>query len=151
MSTSMYQRIWERILKKQIDFSADTIKAMLVSTAYTFDNGHDYVSDVVANEVSGTGYAAGFSGAGRVALTSLTVSLDDTNDWVVFDAADVSWAGINLGATQIGGIILWVPKTNDSDSPLVCYSNDGGFPITTSGGTYTHAWSANGVFRMKHP
>lgn len=154
MAATMYQRIWERILAKQVDFGAagDTIRAILLKTTYTFDKDHDYVSDVVAHEVTGTGYVAGWGGAGRVALASKTLTLDDANNIVVFDSADPSWAGINL-AHQIGGIALFVPKTADSDSPLICFDGDAaaGFPVTTSGGTYTHAWNASGIFKLYHP
>lgn len=151
MATKFYQRFWERILAKQIDVASDAIKCLLVDTTYTFDQDHDYVSDVVSAEVSGTGYTGGFSGSGRIALASKVVTLDDTNDLVSFDAADVTWSGINLGATQIGGLILWVPKTNDSDSPLLLHTDEGGFPVTTSGGDYIHSWNSSGIFQFLHP
>ena len=150
----MFHPFWKHLLIDGVgNLESVTVKAMLVSPAYTFDPDDEFVSDVVAAEVSGTGYAAGFAGAGRVTIASLAVTVDNTNDWVKVDAADPSWAGINLGATQIGGIILWLPKTSDADSPLICYDGTaaGGFPVTTSGGTFTHAWSANGIFRFKHP
>ena len=46
-----------------IDWLNDTIKVMLVTSAYTPDqDAHDFKDDIT-NEISGTGYTAG--GAGR--------------------------------------------------------------------------------------
>lgn len=154
MSTSFYHPFFEHLAEGNVgDLRSVTVKSMIVSTAYTFDPDHEFVSDVVAAEPSGTGYAGGFAGAGRLVISSITVVRDNTNNWCVIDGADPSWPGINLAATQIGGIILWLPKTSDADSPLICYDGAaaGGFPVTTSGGTYTHAWSASGIGRFKLP
>lgn len=152
MAADMYHPFWEHVLEDNVgNLTSVTVKALLVDPTYVFDPDHEFVSSVAGDEVSGTGYAAGFSGAGRVTLASKTVTRDDTNNYVIFDAADVSWAGLNLGATQIGAIILWLPKTSDADSLLICYDDTGGFPVTTTGGTYQHAWPSDGIFRFRHP
>jgi hypothetical protein len=151
VAAKVYHKFLEQLLKGNVgDMSAGgtAVKAILLSTAYSFNIDHAFVSDIVASEVSGTGYVAGYAGAGRVALASKAVTRDTTNDLVYFDADDVSWAGLNLGATQIGSIVLWLPKTNDADSPVICFDDTGGFPITTTGGTYLHSWPSAGIFKL---
>lgn len=124
----------------RVDVIADTLKVMLIGTGtpYTADADHRFVSTPVASEISVTGYTGGFGGAGRKALASRTLSADDTNDWGIFDAADLTWTALGSGAT-IGGAVLFKELTSDALSPLIAY-----FALTntaTNGGDITIQWS----------
>ena len=59
-------------------FLSDTIKLMLVNASYVYNAAHAHVSDVVANELSGTGYTGGFGGSGRKTLASKTINVTGT-------------------------------------------------------------------------
>src|SRR5262245_22259185 len=98
MSTSWYNRGLYELATGQT-WTSGSLKILILSTSvsYTFNKDHDFVSDVSASEASGGGYSGGFSGSGRKTLSSATVTLDDTNDRIVLDAADVSWLNVDAG------------------------------------------------------
>lgn len=119
----------------------DTLKLMLVGASAPFDPDHNFVSDLVSHEVSGTGYAGGFGGSGRKALTSRTLTEDDSNDRVTFTATNVTWTSINVGV--VAAAILFKEVSSDSDSPVLVFVD---FPnLTTGGGDLTLQWDPGGM------
>lgn len=85
-----------------IDWASDTIKARLVASSVTPDK----------DDTSMTGY----TGIGTdQTLGSKTKTKDTTNDRIVFDAADPTWAAVAGGAT-IGWIVVYKFVTNDAGS-----------------------------------
>jgi hypothetical protein len=103
-----------------------SIKVMLVTSAYTANKDHVYVdagSGATSArpgqcEVTGTGYAGGWSGSGRKSLTSTTpTAQDDTNDLAVMDADNVVWEGVNVGVAQAA--IIYKSDTDDAHSFLI--------------------------------
>ncbi len=79
-----------------INHASDTFIAILVkggSGFYVPDIDHRSLAAVnlASNECSGTGYTA----SGQ-ALSGLTVTRDDTNNRVIWDAADVSWSNATI-------------------------------------------------------
>ncbi|MFI8229424.1 hypothetical protein ACIGDI_11375 [Streptomyces sp. NPDC085900] len=82
----------QKLMTKQMDLISDTIKVALVKSTYTPNqNTHDEWADVSANEVTGTGYAAG-----GIALASKTITYNTTNKYWTFDAADSTWTNTNV-------------------------------------------------------
>ena len=92
-----------KILNHQIDFDSDSIYAMVLSSSYTPNVAHSWRSDVVASEVSGTGYVAGG------VQVPVTVSRDDATDTVL---------------TQMGSVIL--PSCTISGRYAAYYKRLGG-------------------------
>lgn len=129
----------------QINLLTDTIKIMLLTSAYTVAPEHDFISDISANELTVSGYTGGFNGAGRKALASRTVVLNDTSDAGVFDAADPSAWTLAAGET-IGGAAIVKELTNDAASPLICYLAFTNTP--TNGGTVTVSFNAAGILTL---
>lgn len=122
----------------------DTMKLLLVASAYTPNRDHDFVSDLT--EISGaSGYTGGFAGSGRKTLTSKTITVDDTNDRWAFDAADVAFGALGAGAT-IGGSVMTKEITNDAASPIVAFC--GCTDTATDGNTVTFQFDAGGLFRV---
>jgi hypothetical protein len=123
------------------DLSSATVQAMLVTSGYTPDIDHDFVSETTpgSNELSGTGYS-------RKTLGTKTITKDDTNNRAVFDAADLTWTSIDAGTAA--AVILFIFVTGDSDSILLLHIDNGGFPAITDGGDLTIAWSVNGIFYL---
>lgn len=142
MSSNLYQEGLKRIMDGSCLLLTDTIKVIALGTGYTPNKDHQFVSDVVANEISGTGYTGGFAGSGRKTLASKAVAKSDSTDKAYFDAADVAYSAINAGT--IGGLAVYKNGTSDSDSPLLAFVDVAN--ITTDGGDVTIAWSANGIF-----
>lgn len=131
MAEGWYNRFKANLMNKEIDMEADTIKAALLVNTYTFDKDHDVLTDVNANETSGTGYTAG-----GVTLASKAVAQDDTNDRATFDAADLSWTTATFTARYL---VLWDDTV--AGDPLIA-AFDFGSDKSVTGGTFTVVWGA---------
>lgn len=143
-TANTYQSGLMKCLDGTIALLTDTIKALLVSSAYTPNRDHDFVSDVT--EISGaSGYTGGFAGAGRKTLASKTLTVDDTNDRFVFDAADVSFGTLGTGPT-IGGAVLCKEITSDAASPIIAFIGCTNTP--TNGSPVTFQFDAIGIFTV---
>lgn len=114
-----------------IDLDTDTLKVMLVDSTFSQSGSDEFVDDIVADEVSGTGYTGGFGGAGRKILAGVSVSSGAPTGPVTFSWNDVEWTGIDAG--DILGMILIKEITNDSDSPVIGYSPFSGGAYSSSG------------------
>lgn len=121
-----------------INMVGDTIKVMLVTSAYTPDKDHAFKSSVT-NEVTGTGYTAGGQ-----ALTSKTENVDNTNDLGFFDAADVSWAASTITAR---GAVVYKDTGTAATSPLVAYY-DFVTDKSSSSSDFTLQWNAGGLIAI---
>lgn len=137
VTAKFYGQVFAAAFNKEIDFDSDTIKVMLVTSAYAFDqDAHKYKSSVT-NEVTGTGYTAG-----GVTLTSPTITYNAASNLVVLDAADVSW--LNSTITARGAVIYDGTPATDATRPLIAFV-DFGQDITSSGGTFSITWDATGI------
>lgn len=110
MASNLYNPGLEKLLDGTISFESDTINVLLVDASHTFDKTHEFVSDIVANEASGTGYA-------RKTLANAAIALDAANDRVEFDADNPSYTALNAGT--IAAAIVFKNVTNDADSPII--------------------------------
>ena len=115
-----------------LDWVNDDIRCLLVDSGHAEDVDDDYVADIVANELSGTGYA-------RFALTGKSVNIDDTGDLAEFIAADYTFSAIDAGTPAYA--IIYRYGTGDSDSPLIASLTMPGTP--TNGGPYTIDWNSD--------
>jgi hypothetical protein len=132
-----------------VAFLTDTIKAMLVTSSYTPDKDNDVVdaggaNDPVDHELTGTGYVAGWGNSGRKTLASKTITVDKTNDRVVFDCADIAWTAIDAG-TAARMLIVKEGGANDTTSRLIFNVDGGDFPVTTNGGDVTVVIPSTGL------
>ena len=131
----------EAIANGDIDLTDDTIHAALLTSAYTIDIDADANwSDIVANEVVGTGYVAG----GK-ALASKTVTQDDANDQAVFDATDAQWNPSTITARYV---VIYKNTGTDSTSTLIGVIDFVSDQIS-SNNDFTVQWSANGILTLK--
>src|SRR4051812_27928528 len=93
VTCTLYNSFKRDIMNGAINPASDTIKAMLCTSSYTPDiDAHTKRSDIT-NEVTGTGYTAG-----GMTLGSPAVTVDNTNDRGVFDAADDAWSSSTITA-----------------------------------------------------
>jgi hypothetical protein len=141
MAAKLYGSIYAKAFNKEIDLDSDTIKVMLLTSSYTPNQDtHDYLDDVVANEVSGTGYTAG-----GATLATKTVTYDSTSNTFVFDADDVTWASSTVTA-RYAVVYDATPGTN-ATRPLIGYV-DFVSDQSSSNGNFTITWDATGIVRM---
>lgn len=150
MSNFLYTKMGKVILDGGLDLSsgADTIEVMLLG-AHTADPDDEFVADLVADELSVTGYTGGYGGASRKVLASQDTVEDLTNDLVLFDGTDIIWESLSGGAT-VEHVIIYKNITSDALSPLLAHIDTvvPPFPAST-GGNFTVSWnSINGIFVM---
>lgn len=147
MASKWYAKGLLQIQNRTIDWVNDTIKVMLVNASYTFDPDHDFVDDINANELSGTGYTGGFAGAGRKSLASKAIANDAANDRIEFDAADPSaWTGLNAGT--VAWVILIKEITNDAASvPILALDPTN---LVTNGSDVTLVFDAEGIAQISY-
>lgn len=135
MANSLYDKGRESFLSQNpaLDWDTDTIKVMLVKTAQSFSNSHQYVSDL-----SGANIVARSS-----ALSSKTVTNGIANAATIVFTAPASGNACNL--------ILYKDTGADATSPLIAFIDTGtGLPVTTNGADVTVTWDsgANKIFKL---
>lgn len=141
MASKAYGQFIGKALNKEIDWDSDSIKVMLVSSAYTPNQDtHDYLDDVVGNEVTGTGYTAGGQ-----ALASKTLTYDAGTNVIVLDAADVTWASSTITARY--AVIYDDTPAGNSAKPLIAYL-DMVSDQSSNNGNFVIQWDASGIVRI---
>lgn len=139
MASKVYGNAIKAAFNKEIDWDTDTIKVMLLTSGYTPNqDGHDYLDDVVASQVTGTGYTIG-----GAELTGKTATYDAATNTVKFDAQDVTWTDSTITARY--AVVYSDDGATDAQKPLIAY-----FDFTTdrasSNGEFVIRWGADGVF-----
>jgi hypothetical protein len=139
MASGIYNIFKSEIMKKTVDMVNDTIKIMLLNNSHSFNADHDEKADIVANEISGTGYTAG-----GATLGSKAVTVDNTDDEGVFDAADASWTSASF--TAYHAVIYDDTLTSPADM-LICSIDFGGAQTVTAG-TFQITFAAEGIINI---
>lgn len=136
-----------------LNLAGDTIGVKLGSddTSYTFSaTDGDYTGDIfdggtTATEFSGSGYTRTDGD-----LSSKTITEDNSNNRAEFDAADVTFSGLDGDAIQFALVDKQVGGdwTSSGDDPIVAYITSSDFPLTTNGGDVTISWDAEGIVHI---
>ncbi|KKI11818.1 MULTISPECIES: hypothetical protein [Comamonas] len=123
MANKFYPKGAQKLLSGAINFSADTIKAVLVPAAYVYSDTHEFLSDLGA--VVGA----------AVELQNKVVTGG------VFDADDISFGAVAAGST-VKAIALFKDTGSAATSPLLAYYDVvTGFPFSTNGSEVSTPWS----------
>lgn len=137
MANVIYNSFKRDIANGSIDLDTDTVKVMLVTSTYTPDqDAHTKRSDIT-NEVSGTGYTAG-----GATLANKTVVVDNTNNWMKFDADDPSWSTATITARAA---VYYKSRGGASSADELIMYQDFGSDITATAGTFLITLAANGI------
>ena len=133
---ALYNNFKHQVMEAEFDLLSDTIKVALVTGYSPNIDTHTQWSDASGSEESGTGYTAGGE-----TLGSVTVIQDNANDRGVFDGADVTWTGLDVGTPSHA---IMYDDTHASDL-LIAY-----WELTTAsnGGNYTLQWNAVGIVTL---
>lgn len=137
MASQCYNAGINGIGDASINFTANTIGVMLVQSSYTMDPDHNFVSTIVASEVTAAGYS-------RQTLGGKTVTKDDTNNRSVFDGSDVATFGSIAAGQTIGGIVIFKNTGADATSVLIAFLDTADTP--TNGSAVGATWAATGIF-----
>lgn len=131
MANALYGKGKEKLLTAAINLSSDTIKASLVSSAYTANLSTDEFFTTISGSVLNSAQTLG----------SKTVALG------VFDAADITYTAVTAGSTA-KAVVIWKDTGSAATSPLLAYIDTiTGFPLATNGGDVTIVWDG-GAFRI---
>lgn len=134
MANAVVNTAKKKILDGDIVLDTDTIKLMLLDDNHTPDiDAEEFIDDVSANEVSGTGYTAGGE-----TVTNIAVTVDDTNDRAYADGDDVSWSNATITYRYA---YLYKDTGTPGTSAIIGYY-DPGSNQTSTAGTLTVAWAA---------
>lgn len=152
MASGVFQKGLNDILDGTIDLLTDTLKVMFVTSAYTYDPDTALVdagggSDILDAEISVSGYTGGWGGSGRKTLASKTVTVDNTNNRSVFDAADPSAWTLGAGATIAAAVIIKEGGSDDTGSRPIAYLDV--TDTATNGGSVTLSFAATGIFYIQ--
>jgi hypothetical protein len=141
MPSKLYGNFLAKSLNKEIDWDSDTIKVALLSSSYTPNQDtHDYYDDVVANEVTGTGYTTGGN-----TLASKTITYDGTNNVIILDAADVTWSSSTITARY--AVVYNDSGASNAAKALIGYVDFGSDQSSTNG-NFTITWDSTGIVRI---
>jgi hypothetical protein len=141
MASKLYGQFLSQALNKEIDWDTDTIKVALLTNSYTPDqDAHNYLDDVIANEVSGTGYTAGGN-----TLANKTNSYNSATNVIVLDADDTTWSSSTITARY--AVIYDASPATNATRPLIGYV-DFGSDQSSSNGNFTITWDATGIVRI---
>lgn len=136
MTATAYGNFLLHQAKADIDWDTVSLKAMLCDSSYVPDFDADEFRADITGEVTGTGYTAG-----GVALTTVAISLDTTNNWLKFDADDANFGTLTVsGITQL---VIYVDTGSAATDILIsCHTFSTQSP---SGQPFTYAFHANGM------
>jgi hypothetical protein len=141
MASKLYGNFVVKAFNKEIDWDSDTIKVALLTNAYTPNqDGHDYFDDVVANQVTGTGYTSGGN-----TLANKTNTYNSATNVIVLDADDTTWASSTITARY--AVIYDATPATDATRPLIGYV-DFGSDQSSSNGNFTITWDSTGIVRV---
>jgi len=150
MANFLYTKFFERMASGNLNWASAVIRMLLERSTSTYspNKDHDFVGDLTGLvEVSVASYA-------RQTLGSAAVNIDDANDRVELDCADISFGALESGQTVKSLIVYVQTGGNDStpnDDPLVLHIDTatgltGGAAL--GGGTFSVQIDAEGLIQL---
>ena len=123
-----------------INLQTDTIKLMLVTSAYVPNQDTQTKRSDITNEVVGAGYTAG-----GVILANKTVTVNNTTNLAVFDAEDVTIPNATITAR---GAVLYKSRGGAATADELISYLDFNSEITSTGGNFVITFDANGILTI---
>lgn len=144
MASRMYNKGMFEITNQSTDWDTGDIRVLLVDDTYVFDPDHNFVSDVVGEEISTTNYV-------RKVLQNTTVTEDDAGDEVILDADNETWTALGppAGGPTVGGAVIYRNTGADGTSPLISFGDL--TDTVVNGGDFTVNWPAAGIIVQSSP
>lgn len=121
-----------------LNLATDTFRVyLLAGWTPNIDTDH-FLADIVANEISLSGYTAG-----GYTLTSPTWTENDTDDRAEWDFENPTWAGIAAGTINYAALVKWTG--NEATSPVLIAIE----ATDANGNSYTLTIPATGILHVK--
>lgn len=153
MANIIYTKFFEQMANGGLDFDAagTVVRAALERSTSTYspNKDHDFVGDMTGLvEISVASYA-------RQTLGSKAVNIDDANDRVELDFADIAFGNLETG--QIARALFVYRQTGGSDATpadddLIAYVDTAtGLPATLGGGAFNVTIDSEGFIQLSQP
>ncbi len=123
----------------EFNFLQDDLKVILVNNYSPDIDNHENLEDVTAYEISGVGYSTG----GK-SLEGKTVTRDNVNDRIVFNASATQWENSYLRAT---GAIIY--NNTSDDKYLVAFIDFGEAKVSNNTSLRIEWNDIEGIFYKK--
>ena len=140
-ANSLYPKAKERMISgSAIDLAGQTVHCCLVSSSYTYNDGHVLWDTSVKSHM--------LSGSNTGSLSSKTFASG------VFDAADITYTAVSAsgyGAGNLNQFVIFQSGTAGATDLLIAHfvsSSGAVVNITTNGGDVTISWNASGIFTL---
>ena len=133
MANSLYNGGRQRFLEGSIAWLTDNIKAVLVTSGYTFSNSNNFLSDIPGGDVVATSPNFG----------------SKTSTAGVADAADLLFSAVS--GSPANAVVIYKDTGVAGTSPLIAYIDTAtGLPVTPNGADITVVWDngANAIFKL---
>ena len=132
---------YKELSGQAVNYLTDDIKLILLNTNYSpniSSTGHEYLSDVLVNQVpTATGYS------GPISFVNKQLTYSGTN--VVFSANNVVVPTDALGFNNCRYIALFKDTGQSTTSQLIAYA-DNGFTASNIFSTFSINFSQSGIF-----
>jgi hypothetical protein len=140
MANVIYNSFKRDIAIGSIDLDTDTLKMMLVTSAYVPNQDTHTKRSDVTNEIVGTGYTAG-----GVTLANKTVVVNNTTNLAIFDADDITIP--NATITARAGVLYKSRGGASTADELIAYL-DFNSDIAATAGNFVITFDANGILTI---
>lgn len=130
----------KKLVDGTIDLDTDSFKIMLCTNSFAPDIDVIDFRDDVTNEVTGTGYSAG-----GIAISGLSISVDNTNDRAEWTFTAPNWATSTITARRA---VIYKSRGGASSADEVVLIIDFGADKTSTGGNFTITPDAEGVIQI---
>jgi hypothetical protein len=134
MANAMYTVAKTGLLNGSIDLDNDDIRAVLVSSSYTFSAAHATMEN------------ANVPTAARIG--SITALASESVSSGAFDAADLTFSSVASGTAAAIILFKYVTDGVSSDDIPICYidtTSDASLPVVANGGDIVISWNGSGI------
>lgn len=140
VTSKAYGSLGLSVFAKELNYSADSIKAMLTTSAYVPNQDTHRYKSSITNEVVGTGYTAG-----GVALAGKTITYDAASNTVTLKCNNPAWATSTITARYL--VFYDDTPAGDAAKPLIAYV-DFGADVSSSASTFTYIVPTSGICQL---
>ncbi len=137
MATRAYPLNLIKVWNGSVNWSTATIKVLPLNASGTYNAAHEFVSSVVANEIT--------HGARPIVAGSVTD--DSGNTRIKVTVANTQITSVDAAQT-LNAVVVYVEVTNDADSLPMFFVD--GVDIVTDGNNVTITFDAAGIYTFTY-
>lgn len=145
MASVVYNELKRMLFAAELDLDSDDIRVALVMTNTTVDSENDGIVNLddftTLDECDGANYV-------RKALTSETITKDDSNDQAEFDADDVTWSALGAGTRSVQGMLVYKYVDGTAANDIALFYLEFAAVKTPDGSDFTVNFATDGLLAL---